>query len=99
LFYAQPAVDSSQVIFCFHCSIFSLIPHFFRSSVEQSCQIIINFAQTRGLPNEKISFVIVSRPFPTMYRHVSPVQNVFVYAEEDPITLKMDPKMYYTLVP
>ena len=72
---------------------------FLCSSVAQSCQIIINFAQTRGLQNEKISFVIVSRPFPTTYRHVSPVQNVVVYAEEDPITLNMEPNMYYTLIP
>ena len=71
----------------------------FHSSTAQSCQIIINFAQTRGLQNEKISFVIVARPFPTTFRHVSPVQNVIVYAEEDPITLKMDPEKYYTLMP
>lgn len=69
------------------------------SPVAQSAQLIINFAQSRGLQNEKIAFVIVSRPFPTTFRHVSPVQNVVAYAEEDPITLVMDPGQYYTVIP
>ncbi len=29
----------------------------------------------------------MSRPHPTTFRHVSPVQNVVLYSEEDPVTL------------
>ena len=43
--------------------------------------------------------MVTARPFPTTYRHVSPVQNVVTYADEDPVTITLDPSMYYTFIP